>query len=50
VRNYRGRGLVVGLAQGNVPSTRAKKSENEWEYHDLMDVIVEWSERKFNTS
>jgi hypothetical protein len=39
--NYKGRGLVVGLAELNVSSARAKNSENRWEYHDLMDAIIE---------
>jgi hypothetical protein len=47
---YKDRGLVVGLAQLNLPSARAKNSENGWEYHDVMEVMVEWSEQEVNTS
>jgi hypothetical protein len=43
VCNYRGRGLVVGVAQRYVPFATDKNSENRGEYDDLMDVIVERS-------
>jgi hypothetical protein len=32
------------------PSARAKNSENWRECHDLMNIIVEWSEREADTS
>jgi hypothetical protein len=48
--NLKGIGLVVGVAQGNVPSARAKNSENQWECHDLMNIIVQWSEPEVDTS
>jgi hypothetical protein len=48
--NYKCRGLVVGLPQGNVPYTRAKNSENRWEYHDLMNVKKQLTGREVNTS
>jgi hypothetical protein len=41
---------VVILAQGNIPSARAKNSENRWECHDLLDGMVEWSKQEVNTS
>jgi hypothetical protein len=48
--NYKGRGPVVGLAQLNIPSARAKNSENQWEYHDLMNVNEKLTGREVNTS
>jgi hypothetical protein len=48
--NLMGIGLVVGLAQGNIPSARSKNSENRWECHDLLDGMVEWSKQEVNTS
>jgi hypothetical protein len=38
------------LDKGAFPSARAKNSENQREYHDLIDVIVEWSKQDVNTS
>jgi hypothetical protein len=40
----------VGLAQLNIPSARAKNSENQWEYHDLMNVKKQLTGREVNTS
>jgi hypothetical protein len=48
--NYKGRGLVVGLPQLNVPSARAKNSENQQECHDLMNGIMEWTKQEVDTS
>jgi hypothetical protein len=33
------------LHKGMFPSSRAKNSENQREYHDLWDVIMEWTKR-----
>jgi hypothetical protein len=47
--NYKGRGIVAGHAQGNIPSTRAKNDENQRECHDLLGGMVEWSKQEVNT-
>jgi hypothetical protein len=46
--NYKGRGLVVGRAQGNIPSARAKNSENQREYDDLRYIIERWGGQQVN--
>jgi hypothetical protein len=47
--NYKGRCLVVGCAQENIPSDRAKNSENHGEYDDVKDVIKELMKRLVDT-
>jgi hypothetical protein len=45
-----GIGLVVGPAQGNVSSARAKNSEIQRDYDDLKYVMKELMDRRVDTS
>jgi hypothetical protein len=46
--NYKGRVLMVVLAEGCVPLCQSKNRENQQKFHDLMDGMVELIKQEVN--